>query len=64
MKNVLLIFYYFPPAGGSGVQRGLKFAKYLPEFGFRPVILCADSRFLKHRNLVLNLSFFVLIIAF
>jgi len=47
MKNVLLIFYYFPPAGGSGVQRGLKFAKYLPEFGFRPVILCADSRFLK-----------------
>lgn len=47
MKNVLLIFYYFPPAGGSGVQRGLKFAKYLPEFGFRPVILCADYRFLK-----------------
>ena len=47
MKNVLLIFYYFPPAGGSGVQRGLKFAKYLPEFGFRPVILCADYRILK-----------------
>jgi len=47
MKNVLLIFYHFPPTGGSGVQRGLKFAKYLPEFGFRPVILCADYRFLK-----------------
>ena len=47
MKNVLLIFYHFPPTGGSGVQRALKFAKYLPEFGFRPIILCADSRFLK-----------------
>ncbi len=47
MKNVLFIGYHFPPTGGSGVQRALKFAKYLPEFGFRPYILCADYRFLK-----------------
>ncbi len=39
MKNVLIITYYWPPAGGAGVQRVLKFAKYLPEFGFRPIIL-------------------------
>ncbi len=39
----LLITYYFPPAGGSGVQRTLKFVKYLPEFGVRPVVLTAKN---------------------
>lgn len=39
MKNVLLISYYFPPSGGPGVQRMLKFARYLPERGYRPVVL-------------------------
>lgn len=39
MKKVLIITYYWPPAGGPGVQRVLKFAKYLPEFGWEPVIL-------------------------
>ncbi len=39
MKNVLIISYYFPPSGGPGVQRVLKFAKYLRSFGWRPVIL-------------------------
>ncbi len=34
MKKVLIITYYWPPSGGAGVQRWLKFAKYLPEFGF------------------------------
>lgn len=37
-KKVLIITYYWPPGGGSGVQRWLKFAKYLPEFGWEPVI--------------------------
>jgi len=37
--NILIITYYWPPAGGPGVQRVLKFAKYLPEFGCRPVVL-------------------------
>jgi glycosyltransferase involved in cell wall biosynthesis len=38
-RAVLLIVYEFPPAGGPGVQRVLKFAKYLPQFGWRPIIV-------------------------
>jgi len=38
-KKVLIIAYYFPPLGGAGIQRSLKFVKYLPEFGWEPVIL-------------------------
>ena len=43
MKKVLIIAYYWPPAGGAGVQRVLKYAKYLPEFGWEPVILTVNS---------------------
>lgn len=39
MKTVLILTYYWPPSAGSGVQRWLKFAKYLPEFGWKPVII-------------------------
>ena len=38
MKRVLIITYYWPPSGGSGVQRWLKMSKYLPENGWGPVI--------------------------
>ena len=38
MKRVLVITYYWPPAGGSGVQRWVKFAKYLPAEGWETVI--------------------------
>lgn len=38
MKKALIITYYWPPAGGPGVQRWLKFSKYLPEYGVEPVI--------------------------
>ena len=38
MKRALIISYYWPPAGGSGVQRWVKFAKYLPSEGWQPVI--------------------------
>ncbi|WP_330443949.1 glycosyltransferase family 4 protein [Flavobacterium sp. C4GT6] len=38
MKKVLIITYYWPPAGGPGVQRWLKFVKYLPEYGIEPVV--------------------------
>jgi glycosyltransferase involved in cell wall biosynthesis len=38
VKKVLIITYYWPPSGGAGVQRWLKFAKYLPEFGWEPHI--------------------------
>lgn len=42
--KILQIAYYFPPMGGAGVQRALKFAKYLPEFGVQPVVLAAEDR--------------------
>ena len=38
MHKVLIISYYWPPSGGPGVQRWLKFVKYLPEFEIHPVI--------------------------
>ena len=38
MKKVLIITYYWPPSGGSGVQRWLKFSKYLPKYGWKPII--------------------------
>lgn len=41
-KKVLIITYYWPPSGGAGVQRWVKFAKYLPEYGWEPVILTVD----------------------
>ena len=39
MKNVLLVTYYWPPAGGPGVQRTLKFVKYMREYGWNPIVL-------------------------
>lgn len=42
-KKVLIITYYWPPAGGAGVQRWLKFVKYLPEFGWSPVIYTVEN---------------------
>lgn len=43
MKRVLIITYYWPPSGGSGVQRWLKMSKYFPENGWQPVIYTADG---------------------
>lgn len=43
MKRVLIITYYWPPSGGAGVQRWLKFAKYLPSFGWQPVIYTPEN---------------------
>jgi glycosyltransferase involved in cell wall biosynthesis len=45
MKKVLIITYYWPPGSGAGVQRWLKFSKYLPSFGWEPVILTVDPEF-------------------
>lgn len=39
MRDVLVIAYYFPPLGMGGVQRTLKFCKYLPRFGWNPIVL-------------------------
>ncbi|RCK71724.1 MAG: Glycosyltransferase-like protein [Ignavibacteriae bacterium] len=38
-RNLLVIAYYFPPMGLSGVQRTQKFVKYLPQFGWRPTVI-------------------------
>jgi len=43
MKRVLIITYYWPPSGGSGVQRWLKFSKYLPKYGWQPVIYTPEN---------------------
>jgi glycosyltransferase involved in cell wall biosynthesis len=40
--KVLIITYYWPPAGGSGVQRWLKFVKYLPQYNIEPVVYVPD----------------------
>ncbi len=42
-KKVLIITYYWPPAGGSGVQRWLKFSKYLRDFEIEPVIYTVEN---------------------
>lgn len=44
IRNVLVIAYYFPPMGLSGVQRTSKFVKYLPEYGWKPHVLTCDSQ--------------------
>lgn len=42
-KQVLIITYYWPPAGGPGVQRWLKMVKYLPEFDIEPIVYCPQN---------------------
>ncbi|MDW9380525.1 glycosyl transferase family 1 [Chryseobacterium sp. JV558] len=42
-KKILIITYYWPPAGGPGVQRWLKFSKYLPDFGWKPIIYTPEN---------------------
>ena len=43
LKKVLIIAYYWPPAGGPGVQRWLKFVKYLPEFNIEPIVYVPEN---------------------
>lgn len=43
MKKALIITYYWPPSGGAGVQRWLKFVKYLREFGWEPIVYTPEN---------------------
>ncbi len=43
MKRVLIVTFDFPPQGGTGTIRVTKFAKYLPEFDWQPVVVCSDA---------------------
>lgn len=54
-KKVLFCAYIFPPLGGSGVQRSLKFVKYLREFGYEPIILTVgkdDKKIVRDNSLL------------
>jgi glycosyltransferase involved in cell wall biosynthesis len=50
MKKVLIITYYWPPSGGSGVQRWMYFCKYLKEFGIHPVVITVDEHYASYRH--------------
>jgi glycosyltransferase involved in cell wall biosynthesis len=54
MKKVLLIAYHFPPLGGGGVFRTVKFAKYLPQFGYRPYVLTVKNSMYDTKDLTLK----------
>jgi glycosyltransferase involved in cell wall biosynthesis len=43
-RKVLIIAYYFPPMGLSGVQRTVKFAKFLPKYGWNPTVLTVEPK--------------------
>ncbi len=43
--NILIISYYWPPSGGSGVQRWMYFAKYLKKLKCNPIVLTVDPKF-------------------
>ncbi len=43
LMRLLLVTYYFPPSGGAGVQRTLKWVKYLRDFGVEPVVLTVEA---------------------
>lgn len=43
-RTALILAHGFPPAGGPGVQRSLKFVKYLPEYGWNSVVITATAR--------------------
>ena len=43
MAKVLIITYYWPPSGGSGVQRWVYFARHLRELGFEPIVITVDE---------------------
>jgi glycosyltransferase involved in cell wall biosynthesis len=54
MKRALIITYYWPPSGGAGVQRWLKFTKYLREFGWEPLIYTPENPEFPERDLSLK----------
>jgi len=43
MKKVLILTYYWPPGGGAGVQRWLKFVKYFGNYGWQPIVYTAEN---------------------
>jgi glycosyltransferase involved in cell wall biosynthesis len=54
MKKALLVAYHFPPLGGGGVFRTLKFTKYLSEFGYQPYVLTVKNPMYDTKDLTLR----------
>ena len=50
-EKILIITYYWPPAGGSGVQRWMYFSKYLSEFNFTPIILSVNPSYASYPSI-------------
>ena len=44
LHRALMFAYYFPPLGGGGVQRTLKYVKYLPGEDFTPIVIAGGAR--------------------
>jgi glycosyltransferase involved in cell wall biosynthesis len=55
-KKILIITYYWPPSGGSGVQRWMYFAKYLGDFGYDPIVLTVHPDSASYKNTDLSFS--------
>ena len=51
MKRILIVSFDFPPQGGTGAIRVTKFVKYLPEFGWQPVVVCSDTNWNRDESL-------------
>ena len=43
LEPVVIVSFYFPPHGGAGTQRFAKFAKFLPDFGYKPIVVCSGT---------------------
>lgn len=56
-QKVLIITYYWPPSGGSGVQRWTYFAKYISDFGIIPTVITVDEKYASYpsKDVSLNL---------
>jgi glycosyltransferase involved in cell wall biosynthesis len=50
LKRALIIIYYWPPSGGSGVQRWVKFVKHLRSFGWEPIIYTPENPFVQETD--------------
>ena len=55
-KRVLIISFDFPPQGGTGAIRVTKFVKYLPEFGWKPMVVCSDTDWNPDESLARDVS--------
>jgi hypothetical protein len=50
-RKILILTYYWPPAGGSGVQRWMYFAKYLGDFGYEPIVITVNTNQASYKNI-------------